>query len=218
MTNFTLNVNFTSDQLNVIYASGSNVVLAKQNNSGPPNVTWAVFRPNIANKATWQDSYGLYDSTINLQAGVRINILSQLPKAEPGQSYTINNTGMITGPTGAGTPNQYVLNNDFTNAQQITAGLTQSLNINGQGFSNMPTCADTIFQQANRPFNASDIIYIWLQSNVISSSVLGPSTSPQTVLQFSNSQNQMTVSYDSNTGRFIPQANTANVEHIEPAL
>ena len=45
MSTFNLNVAFTNEQLQTLYITGTNVIVAKPTSDGTPNVAWQVFRP-----------------------------------------------------------------------------------------------------------------------------------------------------------------------------
>ena len=218
MTNFTLKVNFTQDQLNLIYASGSNVVLGKSDNGLSPQVAWTVFRPIVQNQVSWDSDYGVYASNTQLQPGARLVMMSVVPQAQTGQLFTIEPSGNISGPSGPGAQGQYSILDQFQSLPQLTTGVTQDIQVNGQPMRTPPVLARAIFNGTQQSFKPTDPVFIWLQSNVVSGQVLGSATSTQTLLDFTSSNTNISVSYDSATGRFIPNNNATNVSHIEPAL
>ena len=88
---FNLGVTFTNDQLAILYATGTNVVVAKPSAGGSiPNVAWLVFKALPANKITWDEEYGIYASTQNITNGATLTQLSSVPlPAADNKSYTL---------------------------------------------------------------------------------------------------------------------------------
>ena len=63
MPTYQLTTAFAQQDLSRLYAAGANVVVAKPNAGGRPNVAWIVFRPLISNVMAWEDKYGIYASS-----------------------------------------------------------------------------------------------------------------------------------------------------------
>lgn len=228
MSQYTLNFNFTTDQLQTLYMTGTNVVIARSLNGQMPIVAWQVVRPMQANTLGWENAYGIYASTTNIQNGAVINQMSESPSgAVMGKMYTLEQQGFISGPGANSTPGAYSLTNKFSNLQYLTTGLFQGATVNGMYIPNNVCTAQPTLLMSTAVMSPDTAIYIWLQSMVMSNSVVTYVTSPMTKLNFGGSVNQMSVQYDSASGRFIPaQAagkkkaadSAAALEHIAPVL
>ena len=203
---FTLNASFTNDQLNWIYAAGSNVIIAKPSADGSnPNVAWLVFKPLQANTATWQEEYGIYCSTQQIQNGAVLTQLSSVPvPAVENKLYTLQQSGVIAGPSNGGTQDSFSLLNQYGNVPMMTVGLYQDATVNGTNIMNSAVSAAPVLLQSTAVMTPYTTVYIWLQSNIISNTVVTTVTSPMTELKFGGGTDKISVAYDSQSGTFIP--------------
>ena len=202
---FTLRVTFTNAQLEILYATGTNLVIAKAGVGGLlPNVAWQVVKPFNVNEITWEDAYGIYISATPVEGG---NVLLQnstvtIPVAE-GKSYTLMDSGVITGPYTGGVPAAFSLLNQYSSRPYMTGGLYQSATVNNMSaLSNCVAAAPLLFQHS-LIFTPVLAVCIWLQSGVKSNTVVTTITSPVTPLLFGKSIVTIAVAYDSATGKFV---------------
>lgn len=228
MPTFTLKTAFTSDDLARFLASGSNIVVAKPNNGGAPNVAWIVFRPLLDNSMTWTEEYGIYASNTDIMSGGAL--LVQMSKTEypamEGAVYPLNAAGYFGPPsTVGGAQGSYYAQNEYNNLPKgyLTMGLYQNANVNGaQANGNAVSAAPVIFNSRAEmtPFTT---VYLWVQSQVQSNSVVTVVTSPQTIVTFGGTVDTVSLRYDSTTGRFMsasqqPLPAGATLDYHEPAL
>ena len=73
MPAYELNMSFTNEQLQTLYLTGSNVIVAKPTGGLAPNVAWQVIRPLQANSLTWEEQYGVYASTAKVTNAIMIS-------------------------------------------------------------------------------------------------------------------------------------------------
>lgn len=103
MPTFRLNTAFTQQDLERIYSSGSNVVVAKPTGNANPNVAWVVYRPLITNTMTWEESYGIYASNADVINGASLTQMSQTPfPAVSGKTYGLSPSASSAPPAVAG--------------------------------------------------------------------------------------------------------------------
>lgn len=212
MSTFNLKVAFTNSQLEVLYATGTNVIVAKPTSDGTPNVAWQVFKPLQANQISWEELYGIYASTSAIVNGATLSQLSSVPiPAAENKLYTLEDSGVITGPSSGGYPNAFTLNNKYSNKDYMTVGLYQDANVNGTDIIGNATSAAPVLLQSTAVMTPFTTVYIWLQSQVRSNSVITNVTSPMTQLKFGGGVDDISVAYDSESGKFLPTGNTAKL-------
>lgn len=209
MAQYTLNISFTNDQLQAIYATGANVILAKSVRNHDPSVAWQVFRPVVNNTVSWEESYGLYASLTPIQNGANIVYVANTPPgALTGRVYTIASAGYISGPGADGPPGNFVIANQYTGAPSMTLGLSQDATVNGVLFQDNMIYAYTAFQMMTLMILPDTAIYLWLQPQVRSRSIVTDIPAPVSKVEFANGQNEVSVQYNSGTGLFVPVAAT----------
>jgi hypothetical protein len=207
---YELDIAFTNDQLQAIYITGTNVIVAKPSGGGQPNVAWQVFRPLQANTLNWDEKYGIYASTAQMQNGAKLTQLSStgIPAAQE-KLYTLQPSGVIAGPNSGGTANAFSLLNQYqTSTGYMTIGLYQDATVNGTQIAGNAVSAAPVLYQSTAAMTPYTTVYIWLASQVISNSVVTLVTSPMTELTFGGGVNTVSVAYDSSSGTFLPVAST----------
>ncbi|MBV8251871.1 MAG: hypothetical protein JO154_04620 [Chitinophaga sp.] len=225
MADYALNVSFTNDQLQVLYATGTNVVVAKPSGSGTPNVAWQVYKPLQANQLTWDEQYGIYASTSSITNGATLSQMSATgPNASMNKLYTLQDSGVITGPANGGQASSFALQNLYSAVPYMTVGLFQAATVNGTPISGNAVSAVPVLLASTAVMTPYTTVYIWLQSQVKSNSVVTTVTSPMTALKFGGGVNTISVAYDSNSGTFLPTGTLAvtaeplEISYLEAAL
>jgi len=225
MSTFNLKTAFTNEQLQNIYLAGLNVIVAKPTGGTNPDVAWQVYKPLQANTLSWQEEYGIYASTTEVVNGARLSQLSSVPVgALQNRLYTLEVSGATSGPTSGGVPNGYAMENKYDNKPYMTIGLFQDANVNGTEIAGNAISAKTTLLSHTAKMTPFTTLYMWLESNVISNTVVTNVTSPMTKLKFGGDVKTISVVYDSSSGTFIPDANALEtidaslVTHIEPSL
>lgn len=226
MSQFNLKIAFTSEQLGILYATGTNVIIAKSSDGRPSSVAWQVFKPMQANTVSWKEEYGIYASTAPIRNGAVLSQLTNTPIGiEKGKQYILQNYGAISGPHDGGFPNAFIFSNQYAGMPYMTAGLYQNALVNGIDVTNNAISATPVLMQSNAIMAPNTTIYIWLQSQVVSNSVVTMVTSPMTELKFGGSVTDISVTYDSASGKFVPAKSSAlksssdqPFNYIEPSL
>ena len=226
MVSFTLNTAFTNEDLQRFLASGSNVVVAKPNGGGTPNIAWLVYRPLITNSVVWEEQYGIYAS--NTDITVSGAVINQMSKSEfpavDGKTYTLNAAGSFTTPQSGGRPGSYYAVNEYNNNPKgyLTFGLFQDAVVNGNPANGNAVSAAAVLYNSTAEMTPFTTVYLWIQSQVTSNTVITTVTSPMTQVTFGGKVTSISLQYDPSTGTFLTagdrEAETAQLEHVVPAL
>jgi hypothetical protein len=206
MPTFSLNTSFDQNSLRMLYASGSNVVVGKPNAGGSPNVAWIVFRPMMRNQMTWEEQYGIYASTTSIMNGARLVQMSTTNfPASSGQVYPLLPAGYFGPPQSGGVPGSYGAINQFNNLPQgyLTIGLFQNAMVNGSNLTGNAVSAAPVLYQSTAVMTPYATVYIWIQSQVMSNTIVTNVTSVQTRVTFGGSVTSISLMFDPNTGGFI---------------
>jgi hypothetical protein len=219
---YTLNTSFANSDLDRLAQTGSNVIVAKPTQNGGPNVAWVVFSPMSENTMTWEEIYGIYASQTQLISGAVIDQATEVMPAAPDKLYTLLPQGYFSAP-GDDVPGQgsYVALNTLVNPDLImTVGLTQQAIVNGtSGLANAVSATPVLYQSTAVMTPYTDI-YLWVQSQIVSNSVVTTVTSPQTVVTFGGSVSEVSLTYDAMSGKFLAPAGMpagASLTHVAPA-
>jgi hypothetical protein len=208
MATYTLNTSFTAQDLSRFLATGSNLVVAKPSASGgAPNVAWVVYAPWENNTMTWAEEYGIYASTASLVNGA---LLTQMSRSEfpalDGKTYPFTPNGAFGAPEQGGQPGSFYAFNAYQNATgYLTFGLFQDALINGTPASGNAISAAPVLYNSTAQMTPFTTIYLWVQSQVQSNSVVTLVTSPMTKVTFGGGVTSISLAYDSQTGTFVPQ-------------
>lgn len=222
---FTLKTAFTDDQLKLLYMTGTNVIVAKPTGGSGPNVAWQVFKPMQANTLRWGEEYGIYASTTQVSNGARLDQLSSVPVgAIENMSYTLEPNATISGPVSGGFPGAFSLTNKYSEKPYMTVGLYQNANVNGTDIIGNALSAAPVLLQSTATMTPFTTVYIWLQSAVVSNTVITTVTSPMTKLVFGGAVSEISVMYDSTSGLFIQKSAAkgllaeGTIQHLEASL
>jgi len=221
---YRFNISFTNDQLEQLYATGTNVIAAKPSNEGgQPNVAWQVFKAMQSNFIEWEETYSMYASTSPVTNGEHLNQHSTA--AYPcymDKLYTLCDNGVVTGPSTGGQADRFALQNDFSSKDSMTFGLLQNANVNNSQVNGNGVTASPVIYKSTALMQPISTIYLWLQSGVASNTVLTVVTSPMSEFKFNSASETISVSYDSSSGHFIPDANCtlakSQFRYIAPRL
>ncbi len=222
MPSYTLNTAFSQEDLKTIYATGSNVVIAKPTGVGP-KVAWVVYKPLIDNAVDWDEEYAIYASNTDVINGAVIKQMSATAfPAAMEKSYTMQADGYFSGPNDGGSANSYTALNEYNNTPKsyLTMGLCQPATVNGNKTNNNVLSAAGVMYQSTAVMTPYTTVYIWLQSQVVSNTVVTTVTSPMTKVVFGGGVDTANLQYNAQTGKFDSLGKSASlvVEHIEPEL
>lgn len=209
MATFNLNLDIDSQSLQLIRAAQLRIMLAKPVGGGSPNVIWQSFDPFASNSVTWDEEFGLYASDTQLQNGATIRKMTAQEPAAEASYYTFTSGATFEGPyvdprVGAG---QYAAQNSMPNSSYpvLTFGLTQAANVNGTAVAGNPLNAVLVLPNNFVTFTPITTVYVWLESNQASSTVITNIQSNHTVTTYSGGITTRDLVYDPNLGIFVPK-------------
>ncbi len=204
---YTLDIAFTDAQLQRLYATGVNVIIAKAG-PGSPYVSWQVFRPLRNNALSWQETYGIYIADAPICDGACLVTVAGVPSgAVPDRLYTLDKKGNISGPGTDGLPGAFALLNNCRRGRGcLTTGLYQDAVVNGREIAGNAVSAMPVLFQNTAVIRPANAIQLWLQAGVVSNTVVTQVDAPVTNLAFGEGRESFAVAYDADTGTFIPAA------------
>ncbi|HLP47906.1 MAG TPA: hypothetical protein VK469_18325 [Candidatus Kapabacteria bacterium] len=216
MPTFKLYTNFSNEDLEIFFLTGTNIVVAKSFGSHL-NVAWVVYRPLNKNEMTWEENYGIYASNTELTDGATIFRNAQTPfPAEAGKIYPMSPSGAFGWPSSGGLPFSYGINNDYANEKgHLTFGLYQNANVNGEDLISYPVIASSLLYKFTAIWTPLNTVYLWTQAQVKSSMVVTNITSQMTQVTFSILSPEISLQYDRASGKFIPGPNTVLPSGVE---
>jgi len=205
MPNYTLKIGLLNQQLDNLEACNASIIIAKPSEGGEgPNVAWQTIKPLENNTLRWTEDYGIYVSNTELVHGANLDQLSSTSiPAGSDMLYTIKPSGAISGPAPGGAEYSYALLNSYDKKSYMTVGLFQDANVNGTDIIGNATSAVPVLLANTAVMTPYTTVYIWVQSQVVSNTVVTTVTSPMTELKFGAEVQDISVVYDSNSGRFI---------------
>lgn len=209
MPTFTLNTTFDQNSLTLLHATGSNVVVAKPNAGGSPNVAWVVYRPFVNNSMVWEEQYGIYASTSALTNGAHLTQMSATPfPATSGQIYPLLPAGFFGPPQPGGSPNSFTALNQYDNQAPngpgfLTMGLFQNATVNGSDLTGNAVSAAGVPYLNSAQMTPFTNVYIWTQANVVGNSVVTTVTSVLTKVTFGGPVSEIDLAYDPSSGGFV---------------
>lgn len=178
MPTYTLNLAVDDQGLKQISESGQKVTVVKSVGQGN-SVAWLLFEPLESNVITWEETYSVYASATNNQAGATIQTQST-KVASGGNTYTFENGSFSSGVAGLGPTDYGVDNQDsavvIDGSPMITSGLYQGAVINGNNTA-APLNAVSVLFNETATFTPIETIKVFLSSydnnGMVISSVAG---------------------------------------------
>ena len=209
MADFTLNMTIDSDSLPLIRAAQERIVLAKPVGGGSPNVVWQSFDPFGNNGVNWTEQFGLYASNTLVINGATIRKMSDQNPAEVERYYSFTSGAVFEGPfTDARVgPGQYAAANAMPNSlyPALTFGLTQVATVNNMVSGANPLNAVSVLPNRFVTFTPITTVYVWLEANIASSTVVTNIVANQAIARYSGSTTDINLVYDPETGMFVPE-------------
>ncbi len=205
---YTLQLTIDPSDLEILKAAQQNIILAKPVGGGSPNVSWLTIDPFPDNTIEWSEVYGLYASNSSIQAGVKIYKIANVPVADDGNTYPFRATNTFGPPSPAppvphgtfGIDNQ----NDNPQYPSLTFGLTQSAMVGPVPVKNAPISAALVPTRQAAALTPLTTVYVWLESNLMSGTVITQVVSKQTIVEFGNGVTTANLKYSRSKGFFVP--------------
>jgi hypothetical protein len=189
---------------------GQNIQIAKLvGDASQPSVVWLSIDPWSAVSVEWEETYGLYASNTQIQAGALIHQLNSISadKTEDQISYALGKDTLWTKDPSAASvsPGTYRIENNMIDDPRypyLTFGLTQSATLNES-----TKVADQILNATPVPpsnsatFTPLTTVYLWMQGQQQCGSVIVGVTSKTTVITMAGGDS-LQLHYDHSLGRF----------------
>lgn len=224
---YTLNVLIDADYLGPINKAKEKVVLIKLVTTGGKGTAWVTFDPFQQNVVSWNNSYYIYASLIDPVEGAQIIINLSTP-AQVRYEYTFTDTffnGQFNSQLEVG---QYGVSNQvpYNQRQWVTFGMAQPYTVNGEAIGITPINAQVVPALHSAKFTPTETVQIFLASDIENGTVhniddpafsstgstkipsLGYTKEAESVtteLSFGSNKQTITVAYDANLAKFIPQ-------------
>jgi hypothetical protein len=218
MSNYTLDLAIDSASLQIIKAAQLKITISKPVGPSSPNVIWLVFDPFQGNKVEWQEEYRLYASpTPTTQNGAVISRLSETDNpVNDAVYYSFISSATFSGPfTGSGAPGtgSYKVVNNMPNTSYpaLTFGLEQKASINGNGINPSPLNAAVVLAALNATFTPLTIVYVWLQAQFTSGSIITEVNGNASIVTFGGSVTSKSLTFNPATGTFVPSSPANNL-------
>ena len=208
MPDYTLKLSLTSKQLETFYPS-SNIIVAKPNDGEAPAVAWQSFHPFENNTLTWEEQYGIYVSSASVEHGAQLTRMSSshVPAVEQ-KMYTLGGDAVFSDPPEASTGKKgsFYAENDYEEPQALTFGLFQDAMVNGQSVPGNALSAVSVPHANTATMTPHTTLYIWIESDVPSNTVVTEVDSHQTEAVFGDGVSEISLTYDDQSGEFVPKA------------
>jgi len=144
----------------------------------------------------------VYASVSDIQTGAKIEYAT-LNEAFPMYTYRIKPSGVFQSMGGGLATGEYGLQNDYF--RSLTFGLIHSgITVGNETLPEVPINAEVINQNNTIVFTPTDTIHVFLQENASEGTVLSTIPSHATRIVFDENTTQQTITYNSETGSFIP--------------
>jgi hypothetical protein len=206
MSVYSLKLSFTVGQLNLLFAAGARVAIAKPLKGGSPNLRWLTFRPFEANLVEWEEQYGIYASLAGASGGGSVTPVcgTDFP-AYAGRLYTLQPQGCFGPPSAEEglNPASYYAANAYAGAPAMTLGLFQNAQVNGQERLAGPVSAELTPSAWRVQMTPDTTVYVWIQSGGEGSAGVSQVTSPPTRVAFGDGTSSEALVFDSSTGTFM---------------
>jgi hypothetical protein len=205
MPDYTLILKLTPQQLKTFDAK-TNIIIAKPTKGEAPTVAWQSFQPFEENTVTWEEQYGIYVSSTGITHGAHLTRMSStaVPAMEQ-KLYTLEGDAVFSDPPEGttGSPGAFCAENKFGEPQALTFGLFQDAMVNGKPVHGNALSATSVPHANIIQMTPHTTLYIWMESDVSSNTVVTEVDSHQTEATFGGETTEISLAYDDGSGMFI---------------
>ncbi|EGG23597.1 hypothetical protein DFA_05731 [Cavenderia fasciculata] len=194
MTTYTLDFQFSQAGLAALANAQEKVCIVKSVSGTVGNVLWVTFKPFETNEVQWQENYGIYASSTNIQNGAKISRLSSVKYASKGHQYPFNAAGYFDTPNGVSITDYGTVNNY---GDPLTFGLTQLATVNGAVVEGEINAA-TVLTNQTAEFTPLVTLSVFTFAEFDNGSVISDISSQALTLTYT-SDTSKTVFYDDNS-------------------
>jgi hypothetical protein len=207
---FQLNIQIDSAGVTQIHENAQFITIVKNVNSNPLatgnlQVAWLSISPFKTNQITWEQSYFMYATTTQLQAGAKITLTSTTDAAvQLGPIYEFFSN--LFHPTTQGAPNTYNLLN--SGEQSLTFGLAQEATVNGTTVMS-PLNATRVGNAQSATFTPIETVSIYLSSFSNNGVVISQVAGSALVVQLTSQKPVANIGFNNATNSFFLVSQTA---------
>ncbi|EGG13645.1 hypothetical protein DFA_11406 [Cavenderia fasciculata] len=198
MTSYELKFAFTQAGLAALASAQEKVCVVKSVNGKVSNVVWVTFKPFLNNQLSWQETYGLYSSSSQIQNGATINRLSTLKNAAKGHQYPFNSSGFFDQANSVSVKGYGIVNNY---GESLTFGLTQTALVNGVQVDSELN-ATTVLGNQSAEYTPIVTLSVYVASQQNNGSVISSITSQSLTLTYT-SDTSKSVFFDDTQNMFV---------------
>ncbi len=213
MTSYSLTLRFSGSVLTNIKNAGQRVAVAKPVGTIGPNVIWLDIDPFPSTTIEWKENYWIYASTDEVVDGTKINKLTEVDPgpALDGGYYELAPTAVFGPyqknsnilPVAAGTF-AAVNKLPYESYNYLTMGLAQTALVNNKPEDRKPISAQTVLATQHAKMTPFINLYIWLQSEFTSQTVITEIAGNPTIAAFGGAITDIDLTYDPVHGLFAP--------------
>jgi hypothetical protein len=219
MPTYELDLSIDPTDLEILNGNQMNIMVAQAINGTQGNVAWLSFSPFENNTITWVENYGLYASTSSVSNGATIVKMSEVYPAADAAIYSFNQSAVFGPPNTGGNapaPGTFEIQNDYSAVPSLTFGLCKEATINGNATAPQPINAVGVASAMNATFTPIVTVYVWLQANLNSGTVISTVFGPVATVQYTDSLT-IGLQYDKSTGGFVPASSSSGSSSISAA-
>jgi hypothetical protein len=202
-----------------IRAAQLRIIVARSAPAAQPNVVWESLEPFPLRTLTWRKAvHGLYAATADVIPGARVIPVALQSEAQAGYYYSFTSSAVFQGPywDSQVAPDAYGVTNamPYSSYPQLTFGLSQVATINGTPASEKPVTASPVLSGYLAVFPPVPMVYVWLESGVVSSTVIARVGPGAVALDYSEGDTKQLI-YDPDLGRFVVKPGPAGLDPEE---
>eukprot|EP01114_Cavostelium_apophysatum_P014675 TRINITY_DN3863_c0_g1_i1.p1 TRINITY_DN3863_c0_g1~~TRINITY_DN3863_c0_g1_i1.p1 ORF type:complete len:247 (-),score=38.74 TRINITY_DN3863_c0_g1_i1:399-1139(-) len=207
---YTLNVNFPADVLPDLVEAGLKLNIVKGEGAPSqesPQVVWINTVPFQQNAIQWNETYGLYASTVEIQNGAKLGRMSTQYPAQfaTGYQFGVNSVPNFTTDQSIEVPKMtFGVLNSYTPLSKLTMGLTQRALVSGTVVDSEIN-ANVVPKSYPAFFTPVVQLTVWMDANLSSSTVITNITGEPLVVDFTGVATR-SITYNPNTGSFTHPA------------
>lgn len=202
--NYQLHINFTEEALEVISKEHQKVVLVKETAGNKDTaVAWVSTKPWIKNTIEWTENFAVYASNSEIMHGATIEKMSD-KSANSSVPYKLKEGTLKPGNIMVSdAEDSYIIRNEQADCPTVTAGLAQSVSVNGTTYVNNPINAVSLPFGQTATMTPIERVRIFLQNDINDGTVISDLTDDALDICYEKGQAEHVVGYNPKTGRFF---------------
>jgi hypothetical protein len=196
-----LNITIDAKDVENLNGHGHRITVVKSefSGTGPKPVAWLTWKPGMSNIVSWEETYWIYTTNTDLQAGATIHVSSQTSEsAKPTRLYTFKNN-VITWDGTMGPEDSFNLKN--LSGAWWTCGLSQKANVNGTPVFS-PLCAVSVGNNETASFIPKVKVSIFLTNYTDNGVVISAVSSDALTVELTSAAPTANIGFDGTNNTF----------------